>query len=338
MRPASPFALAAPAALAALLIPACSKESPKPSEAVEASLPPEPAPSASPSEASSAPVPLVPPTPMATLQLLDPGQPPRRRLRYVWRVDQREQLALDLGTSATVGGKSDIALPTAHIAIAVEPKSVSPEGDLQYAWRVTGTSVKADPAVSPEIADGMRQQVGLVEHMRGTAVETAQGLSKDLTVDPTSVDPGSQTQMVVQVVQTLRDVAAPLPAEEVGEGARWQKLARMDARDAHVVQTETFTLASMKGDTGTLADSLAQTASPQSVSPGGGPPARIESMLTSGEAKYRFALTRLVPQMAFEGTSQMLLAGQGAETPGRMALTVRVKIALDGTTAPGEPR
>jgi hypothetical protein len=280
---------------------------------------------------------------MATMQLLDPGQPPRRHLRYAWRLDQKEQLALDLRTSATteVGGvkQPEIPLPPVHITIAVEPRSVSTDGDLTYAWRVISGAVDADAGNSPEIAEGMRSQVDPIGHMSGTGVETAQGLSKEVAIDPQSLDAGAaQSQMVVQVVQTLRDVAAPLPSEEVGLGARWQKLARLDAREAHVAQTDTFTLTSIKGDAGMLDDALAQTASPQSLgsSAAGGAPARMESMLTSGQAKTKFWLTRLVPQMMFEGTTQMVVSGQPTQGAGRVTMNMRVRIALEGTT--GAPR
>jgi hypothetical protein len=279
---------------------------------------------------------------MATVQLLDPGKAPRRVLRYAWRTDQKEQLVLDLLTSATteVGGvkQPEIPLPPVRIAIAIEPLSVSPEGDLRYAWRVTTASVNLDAGTSPEIGEGMRVQVEPIAHMSGTGVETAQGLSKEVTIDPASVDAGAQAQqMMVQVVETLRDVAAPLPAEPVGVGARWQELARLDARGAHVAQTDTFTLTSLKGDTGELDDARAQTASPQTLAgvPGAGPAPRVDSMLISGQAKTRFALTRLVPRMTFEGMTQMMMSGQGAQ-PAHATINMHVKIALEGTT--GAPR
>ena len=53
------------------------------------------------------------------MKLLDPGQPPRRKLRYAWRTGQRETLVMDLRTSAsTEDGTSkqpEIELPPVHI-------------------------------------------------------------------------------------------------------------------------------------------------------------------------------------------------------------------------------
>ena len=117
--------------------------------------------------------------------------------------------------------------------------------------------------------------------------------------------------MVEQVRQTLRDVAAPLPDEEVGVDARWRKLSQLDSREARITQTETFRLLELEQDRGTLDDFLAQTAPPQPLRAPGVPPganAHMDSLLASGEAKIHFDLTRLVPQSAFDGTTTMVLS------------------------------
>ncbi len=307
---------------------ACSKDSPRAVQTAEPSSPSPPLPSPSaPTRVLSAPSSFVPPSPRATVQLLDPGRPPRRRLRYAWRLDQQETLALELRTSAEVRGADppEIHLPPIRITVAIEPESISPQGDLRFAWHVTGATAatEADASIIAQIADGVRAQLFPVEHLSGTAAVTDQGLSREMTVDPTSLgDGGAPGEMVVQVVQTLRDVAAPFPDEDVGLGARWQKLSRIDAKDVKVAQTESFSLTDVRDDSGSLEDVLAQTASPQSLPVAAGGPS-MESMLTSGEWKIHFSRMRLVPRMAFDGTSQMVAS--------HMAVTTHMQIAVEGT-------
>jgi hypothetical protein len=141
--------------------------------------------------------------------------------------------------------------------------------------------------------------------------------------------------MAEQIRQTLRDVAAPLPEEEVGSGARWRKLSQLDERGARVMQTETFRLVELQGDKGTLDDALAQTAPPQALrAPAASPGmhARMESMLASGQAKVRFDVSRLVPQTTFDGTTTMVLSGQSAGDGTRsMRMVMRVFIAIAGS-------
>jgi hypothetical protein len=281
----------------------------------------------------------------ATVTLVAPGAPPRRRLRYSFRPQQREELRLELRTALSqvasrASGEAkapDMELPRVHIAVAIEPQSVSADGDLlTYAWHVTAATSTAG-STPAQVAEGMRAEVAAVEHLAGTGVVDSQGLSRGVSTEAPSgaSDAGATGQMIEQVRQTLRDMAAPLPAQEVGKGARWTKLSELVAKDAVLTQTDAFTLLGLQGNGGTLDDVLAQTAPPQVLrSPGApdGAEARLESMLASGDAKTHFDLTRLVPQMKFEGTTTMVLSGAtGQETPQRMTMTLRIAIAVSGS-------
>jgi hypothetical protein len=278
-----------------------------------------------------------------TMKLLDRGNPPRRRLRYAWRLGQTEALTMDLRTSATTeegdAMQPEIQLPPVHVVLAIRPQNVSPEGDLAYAWRVTSTTVAAAPETPSSLAEGMRAEVAAIAHLSGTADVTSRGLAKGVTFDLASFADASATgQMVEQIRQTLRDIAAPFPEEEVGAGARWEKLSQLASRDERITQSETFTLVDLgdAGDHGSLDDMLAQTAPPQPLLGSGGPSggqARIESMLASGDGKTHFELSRLVPQTKFEGTTTMVVSGHSREDDARrMTMIMRVGIVLAGST------
>jgi hypothetical protein len=315
-----------------------------------------PAPSAgSSSVEQGAPPAIVDDATVAKMKLLDPGSPPRRLLRYGWRPRRGETLTMDLRTAASTeegaNKQPEIELPPVRILVAIDPRDVSPQGDLSYAWHVTSAEVTTDPQTPSSLAAGMSAEVAEVEHLSGTGRVTSRGLSQQVSIDalPAAVtdSKGATGQMVEQVRQTLRDVAAPLPEEEVGVGARWEKLSQLASRDARVTQTETFRLVAIAGDSGSLADVLAQTAPPQPLlSPGGepgAPPARIESMLSSGDGTTRFVLSRLVPETKFQGTTTMVVSsGAKGGTPGdtgsdaahdegrRVTMIMRVGIVLAG--------
>lgn len=266
----------------------------------------------------------------------------------------------------------EIELPPVHIVLAIDPREISSAGDLTYAWRVTSTAVSPDAQTPATLTDGMRAEVAAVAHLSGTAVVTSSGISTGISIDPeqwhevdAQASPGVDAQaspiavaqasratdvqrlddgaaaagvtgqMVEQVRQTLRDVAAPFPEEEVGPGARWEKLSQLASRDARVTQTEVFTLTQITATTGALDDVLAQTAPPQPLLSPGGPPgtqARIESMLASGDGKTQFDLTRLVPQTRFGGTTTMVVSSRSRDEADRtMTMVMRVDIVLAGT-------
>ncbi len=275
-----------------------------------------------------------------SIQLLSPGRPPRRRLRYAWRVGQREALALDLRTTATTqegsASSARVPLPPVHIGIAIDPTAVTADGELKYAWRVTSTAVGAEEGTAESLVEGMRAEVAAVAALAGSGTVSSLGLTGEIAVDASSVPEGGATgQMIEQVRQTLRDLPAPFPDEEVGVGARWQKLSDVGANGIPVHQTETFTLARVEGDRGSVENVLAQTAPAQALhTPGMAPGAQaeMESMLVAADATTRFDLTRLVPQMHLVSTTTMVLSGHSAgDSPRRVAMALRVEILLEGT-------
>ncbi len=244
------------------------------------------------------------------------------------------EMRTSVSTELAGAKQPDTPLPPVHIVIAIDPQGVSPDGDLDFLWRVTEAGVPASGPPSP-IADGLRTEVAAAAQRRGTARVSARGLSLDVTMDAAATDAGGTGQMVEQVRQAVRDVAAPLPEEAVGAGARWQRVMQIDAKQTRIAQTETFTLVTLEGEKGTLDDELAQTAPRQPLR---GPdmrntPAQMDSMLASGDSKLRFDLSRLVPQSRFDGTTTMVVSGAApAQNAQRLTMIMRVSIGIRGTT------
>jgi hypothetical protein len=343
--------------LGLVVVAACSKETPRSTEAPVvaeagpvASATPPANPSAPPSaeQAATASASVAPPastaahvatSPGTSTRLLDAGQAPRHLLRYAWHVDQKEQLVMDLRTAASTefaGAKQpEIPLPPVHIVLDLDPQALTPSGDLRFAWHVSAATVSAEAQTPSQISDGMRAEVDAIAHLAGTAAVTARGLSGGVTVDAaTTVDAGATGQMAEQIRQTLRDIAVPMPEEEVGRGGRWQKTAQLDGKGSRLTQTDTFTLTELAATTGAVDDVLAQTAPPQALrAPGmaNGAEARMESMLASGDGKTHFDLSRLVPQTKFTGTTTMVLSGPSAgDSTRRVTMIMRVGIDIEG--------
>jgi hypothetical protein len=273
------------------------------------------------------------------VSLLDAGRPSRRALRYAWSVARKEQLTMDLRTSVSteLGGakQADVVLPAVHVAIAIDPERISTEGDLDYRWQVVTADVPAGSGPPSPVADGLRAEVAAIAHLGGRARVSSRGLSLGVLVDPDSVvDAGVTGQMVEQVRETLRNVAAPLPDEPVGAGARWEKVTQMEARRTRIAQTETFTLVALDGDRGTLDDVLAQTAPPQPLQGAAGeaPAARLDSMLASGNSRIHFVPSRLVPQSHFDGTTTMVVSGESEkDSPARLTMIMHIAMSVQGS-------
>jgi hypothetical protein len=280
-------------------------------------------------------------SPRASVKLLDPGREPRRALRYAFRTDQKELMSIELSMSIAVeggGARSSTQLPPLEIAIAIDPQTVSPAGDLRFAWRVTSAELGAlDASTSPDVTQGWSAQLAPVAHLSGTASVSSHGISRGLIVDAGSAgDAGTDQEMVAQVLQMVRDAAAPLPEEPVGPGARWQKVTTLEARNGQAVQNDTFTLVALQGDSGQLADVFAQTASSRTP-PAPSPSARaapapaaaqMDQLLSSGDEKVRFDLGRFVAQTSLEGTTSMAMSAPSA----RMNMVMHLGVTVRGTT------
>jgi hypothetical protein len=321
-------------ALFLLLVASCASGTPT---ATATSTSTSTATSTSTSTATSTPTASATPTPDSSVRLLDHGAEPLRPLRYAWHADRKELMTAELRTTVSMVDADvhqDTQMPPLHVVIAIDPQSVTPDGDLRFAWRVVRASADQDAgSASPQVAEAWRQQIAPLEHLSGNAIVGPDGLSKGVTVDPES-RAAPDAEMVAQVLQMLRDYVAPLPAEPVGKGARWQRVTTLRAKNGNATQTDTYTLTELHDDKGKLDDVVAQTASPQLLpSPGGPgsvpPPERVDSLLTSGTEKLAFDLGRIVSQAKFDGTTAMSLSSQSR------ALSMVMHV---GITVSGEPR
>ncbi len=233
------------------------------------------------------------------------------------------------------GQLPEVPLPSVRVVLTVDSRSVSEDGSLTYDWRVIFARVMTDDRSAPQVADGMRAEAVAVEHLGGSGAVDSRGLAKELSVDRAEgSDEVTSRPIALQVLQTLWNVAAPLPQEEIGVGARWQRFSQLAAKNARATQTDSFTLVSFDGSRGALDDALTQTAPEQALSVPGmdnGSRAQMGSMLASGAATTRFDLSHLVPETRFRGTTTMVLASDepGGGEPGTK-MVLRVEVDLSG--------
>ena len=226
-------------------------------------------------------------------------------------------------------------LPPVHIVIAIAPEDVSPEGDLRYAWRVTHATVGATSATPDAIADGMRSDVFALEGLSGRAVVDSRGLARHVSVDRAApAGMGGPSQMVEQVLQTLRHLAAPFPDEPVGPGLGGERPVGSRRGRPRLRRPRRLRWSSLAKREAASATSWPRQAPPKSwrapgcrtgLKPGS---SRCSSRRTPRCCSIR---TRLVPQTRVESTTTMVVSGHG---PGngtrRVPMVLRVEIVIAG--------
>ena len=274
---------------------------------------------------------------VGTVKLVSAGAEPRQKLRYKFHAGEGETLVTELHSNVNVEAKGmdepDMGGPPIKMTTSIEPKTVSPEGDLRYDYHLTGIGLGDASGLPPQAIAAAKQELGALVGLGGYVVITSRGLTKDAQLQaPQAADPQIM-QLLEQYQQTVRAIAPPLPDEPVGKGAKWTKTSTVQTAEARATQDETYTLTNLTGDSGTLDIVIAQNSPAQAL--GGMPPgmnARLESAKASGKGASAFDLNRIVPQTqqvdALSVTTY--LAEQAGETQ-RMKVTLKVTVKLTGT-------
>jgi hypothetical protein len=304
-----------------------------------------PSPSSSASSASSAAVALPPATtaPKGDLKLLDPGQPPRQKLRYRFKVGQTETFAMDVKIAAGVevgqNRQPEMPLPVVRISVGVSPKSVSPEGDLHYDYRIVGVDVVSDQGVPADVSQTFKKKLGMMPSFSGTAVVSDRGVTKEVTFNAPEGGNPQVMQFLEQLRQTVRELAPPFPEEEVGRGAKWERTGKVVTQTGTVSQIQDYTLSALNADVGTLDIALKQTAPPQTL---GGPDSpfgadvKLEKLDTTGKGSSTFDLGHLIPKSDVNATTIMVFSGNGEDGQvQRMKMTLKLGVKIGAAPSGG---
>jgi hypothetical protein len=275
------------------------------------------------------------------LKLLDPGQPPRQKLRYRFQAGHPDTFAMDVKVAASVevgqNRQPEVPLPVVRVVVGVDPKSVSPEGDLHYDYRIVGVDVIADQGVPPDVAAGFKKNLGMMPSLSGSAVVTDRGLTKDITFNAPESGSPQVVQLLEQLRETVRELAPPFPEEEVGKGAKWERTSKVMTNAGKVSQVQDFTLSALNGDAGELDIALKQSAPPQVLHGADSPlgqDVKLEKVDTTGRGTSTFDLGHLVPKSEVNATTLMIFSGNGEDGQAqRMKMTLKLGVKIGA--APG---
>jgi hypothetical protein len=297
------------------------------------------APKASAAAAASA-APAAAPNVMATVKLLSPGDAPRKKLRYKFKVGQQEFATLDwqnaISIEAGAQSQPEKKVPMVRFKIQIDPKSVSPEGDMKYEYRLVATDVAESPTVAPQLAAALKQFLGGLRGLSGTGTISARGITKDSSFTPPA-DGNEQTDQLAEVVRlTMSDIATAFPDEEVGKNAKWEKSMKVDSpgANAKAVAKETYTLVDLTGDTGKVEVVLLQNA-PGGTSALPGIPSnagiRVESFVANGKGTSGFDMVRLVPATSTDLVSTVFLVADRNGQTEKAKMITKVTARLTGS-------
>ena len=269
------------------------------------------------------------------VELLTAGDAPRRELRYELSPGASERVTIDLDMEMAVAlgdvPSPPVQLPRMQMVLDLRVDEAVGDDGARYSFELsearTLDSDGVDPTVLRAIERGLADTIGT----RGTAVVDARGFNRQSRVDIPEGAPPETRQMMETTAQQMEQLAAPLPAEPVGEGARWEVVQHLEQNGVALVQTSVMTLESLDDDSGTISTSIRQTADPQTVEmPGAmaGASAELVELRSRGDGEFRFDLSRLMPlraTMRSESETRFEIdVGEGESQP----MTTQMELAL----------
>jgi len=258
-----------------------------------------------------------PPTGAPVVKLLSAGNAPRKALRLVARPGYRQTVVMTMamGMSMQSGGKDLVPMtrmPEMRMTLDLAVTSVAANGDMRCTFKITKPGLAPDPNAAPAVVEAMTKSIAGLDGTSGYAVLTSRGFTReaDFQVGP-NVDPQLK-QLLDGMRQSLHQLAAPLPAEPIGKGARWETTMTLEINGMNLTQVATYELVELAGRSAKLAVTLTQRAGHQKIQRNG-MSFDLISLASSGSGNMTIDLAQLIASPAtisISSASEMEAMGQ----------------------------
>lgn len=232
--------------------------------------------------------------------LLSAGKRPHHLLR--WRFEEGVKRTLTMTIHSNVklavegrAGPASQSSPLIH-TMEIQVDKVTPEGDALLSFAVTHGAFADTSALDPDAAADIRRALDSMVGVQGSYRCTARGLVSDVRLDiPPDASPMLR-QLLEDMRQSLRQIAAPLPERRVGRGAKWRVETELQLDRVRAVQRSTFRVVSVRQAIVNVDLVVEQSADPQAMVAPGTPEQQwpeLRSLRSTGRGKARWNLDQL---------------------------------------------
>lgn len=271
-------------------------------------------------------------TSSSPVKLLSAGAEPRTVLRLQPQPNARQTMTTTLKMEMDMGLGQPMKMPAINMPMDVTVKSVSADGDITYEFVIGDVSVAVDPDALPQVAEAMKASLGGVKGISGTATMSNRGLSKDSdSMLPSDADP-QMRQALSQLQETWSNIAAHLPEEAVGVGAKWEVRQALKSQGMTVNQTAVYEVLSLDGDRLSTAITMTQSASNQKIQNPAMPQMKLDvTRLTgSGRGNMTLDLGQVMPLTAtLQAQTEMSLSMDMGGQKQKMTMKTGMNLRLE---------
>jgi hypothetical protein len=257
------------------------------------------------------------------LKLLSMGTEPRQPLRLAPSANTKQtaQMNMKIDVEMSVGGQTQRlpAPPSIQTTVESNVTKVDANGDIHVNLSYLNSDVVGDANTPPQLLNAMRSQMKKLSGMSSSAIIDNQGNTKEVTFNlPQELDPTTK-QMMEQVMNSIKQLSSPIPAESVGVGAKWQFPNSVVVNGMTLNQITTYELVALQGNVATLQVSIEQQANSQKMNPPGlpaGTSVDLKSMNSTGNGQVTIALNQILPihsNMSVHTNMEMAVKNAGSQ-------------------------
>ncbi|MEM7137866.1 MAG: hypothetical protein AAF500_14875 [Myxococcota bacterium] len=305
------------------LVVACSAEKPPTSE-----NPNEPAKTTS-SELSGEP---------SGVEIVSAGDPPRHTLRWQFREGPQGKISMviDVQSDMTIDGEAQqkTRTPAIYAVLDLSVAETSANGSARVVFEIE--QAKADRSgtvLSLDALGDIDRALTSLTGLRGSFRCTSRGLVDQLVAEAPEGAPPIAEQTLENIRQSIPQMITPLPAGEVGHGARWNATGRYPQRGMMLQERATYQVQQLEPPFVSLNSTIEQTAEPQTLRGPKGQPGDLESLQTRSTGSNLFDLSNVARVKTSRRTS-MTMTTSG---PGVSGVRHQVAISVDFEVNVGGP-
>ena len=276
--------------------------------------------------------PKVRPATTAQAKLLEAGAEPRKVLRLHPKPGDKQTLGMTLKMAMEVKmGETEapkMKMPAIQLTLDATVKGVSPEGEISYEMVMSDASVADDPEVMPQIAGAMKSAFASIKGSSGMGTMSDRGFSKGAEIKAPAGAAPQVNQAMEQMRESFSHLAAALPEEAIGAGAKWEVTMPIKTQGMTLEQTAIYELVSLEGERVTVKRTLAQRATNQKIENPMAPGMKLDvtKMTGTGAGQITFDLAKLLPA---EGTMNLRSDMSMSLDMGGQKQAVNMKMDLD---------
>jgi hypothetical protein len=231
------------------------------------------------------------------------GDEPRRPLRLHPAAGTQETLELSMGMRMSMrNGAQDmpaVPIPVTKTRLRAVIEDVGADGVLTVRHAAEAVEVIPGPDTPPAVVEAVRKNVEPLSGYRATMRLDGRGAVLGGEAELPRDLPPMVRQTMQQMTESLGQLAAPLPLESVGAGARWTSHHEISQNGMKLRQTGRYTLVSLEGEHAVIEATIAQELLDPNVDAPGmmGATARMGEFQSSGKSTIELDLDHLTPRL-----------------------------------------